>query len=145
MIRVALALYLMLATAAGPGLCCCTGVWLLGCEAPPPGDGGSSSACTCGHHGQQDRAPQAPDQPEPGKPCPCQEDRATAPAIVTPQMSDGRRDRSLPSFPSAEPCASAVCFVSAPFKAVGTDPISHLPAFPLGGRRILCALQILRC
>jgi hypothetical protein len=145
MIRVALALYLMLASAAGPWLCCCTGVRLLGCEAPPSGDDGGSTPCTCGRHGQQNRAPQVPDEPQPDKPCPCQDDRAAAPAIVTPPVSEDGRDRPLTSFLAAEPRAPAACFVSQLLKAAGLDSISDLSAFPLGGRGILCALQILRC
>jgi hypothetical protein len=145
MIRVALTLYLMLASATGPWLCCCTGARLLGCEAPPQGERGNDTPCSCGHHGQKNHAPPLPDKPVPDNPCPCQQYPVTAWALVTPEVSENGRNGSLVVPLSAEPPASVLASPCLLLQA-RADVLRLFPAHHFrDGRGILCALQILRC
>jgi len=139
MFRVAVALYLMLASAAGPWLCCCTGARLLGFDSLVHDKQGARSPCCCGHRGEKNQGRQSSDAQGPKKSCPCQEDQ-----LVTPAVSDDGNDRSLKAPFSVDLQAPVLSSPSLHLDAASVVP-RHSAAFPFNGRDTLCALQVLRC
>ena len=150
MVRIGLSLYLMLAAAAGPCLCCCTTERLAALFAFPTKQ--TSHVGCCGQHhaakrSQNHRAPeQRPsDQDPPSRsPCPCQEDGSRQVVAVDPEL--GRQVQSRSSFQGqVEPLFALPILLS-----LSSDGDRQVPGkgetLPfLTGRDILCALHILRC
>src|SRR5262245_66683577 len=105
MARIGLTLYLMLATTAGPWLCCCTAgrlpVFAVKTTHKAPSNGGC-----CGHHDgcpdpsdtKQDQSPQSP--PAPDTPCPCKSGHRAPTILSAPEDSSvAELGRSLTANP----------------------------------------------
>jgi hypothetical protein len=93
MLRIAVASYLMIVTAAGPWFCCCAPARFAAflthpCIEKPVTE--QCSSCCCKHHDQGSSGPQAPDEPVkvPARPgCPCRGDSAQL--IALPPALEG--------------------------------------------------------
>ncbi len=158
MLRIGLSMYLVLATAAGPGLCCCLPARLLtellasrssGSEQVA---GASHQSCGCHHdhgavpHGHKSPSP---DQDKPGCPdcpsCPCKQ-----PGLDTslpPQDAEQLNNvlvRSFLDVPAGlAPAAPLTCFVFLCVAPPGWGDGTALPF--LSARDYLATLHILRC
>jgi hypothetical protein len=131
--KAAVTIYLVLATLAGPWLCCCTAAQV----APRPSAADQPSAsCCCAPEAAEPLSEQSPVVPH--KPCSCNDE--TLPAVV------------------AAPVDSTVLLPAEDRLQIdgagGTDdgvltprtaPQSPCSAFPLDSRDILRLLHILRC
>jgi len=100
MIRLAVALYLMVVTAAGPWLCCCTFTRLASRAVPEPSSHKSPpppQPCSCCQHPHQQESPDPAEQ-TPHRPlspdCPCKQG-ATCEAQALPQAPRESLDNPL--------------------------------------------------
>ena len=147
MIRIGLSVYLMLATLAGPWLCCCQlsrlsarFVALLRIDKTKPAE--SNHSC-CQHRlPVKDSQPRKhPDAPS----CPCQGTRQEAPALVLLESEGARQlDRDLNSqvvdLLGGDFLPGTVAFSAALNLVFSTASLPFVT-----GRDILSALHILRC
>src|SRR5262249_22800511 len=99
MLRVAMATYLVIVTAAGPLFCCCAPRRLSALFQPSasplsvPREG-----CCCGHHArpEQPTPPDGPERPQPSQPaCPCQDGPVCT--VDLPSASELTRPSAAPS------------------------------------------------
>ncbi|MBI2806264.1 MAG: hypothetical protein HYX68_14895 [Planctomycetes bacterium] len=132
MIRVGLFLYLIVATAAGPGMCCCfaDGFGSLLTK------GKSTKSCCPKHDHSQKQAPAK----SPSAPCPCQEDRVSPNPAWTVERSDvfGAVSFLLVSMQALPPSQLLMADYST------TSPRNF--AFTcLSSKDILRAVHVLRC
>jgi hypothetical protein len=151
MVRVGLALYLMLATAAGPWLCCCTAdsLFVL-CAGTRPESAGAH--CSCGHHGGDRAHPTTKprgtaDDPSqvPRGPCPCKQSRPEPSVFLPPEHSSGAQPgRFLETLPSTEAGSFFLSASSLTLPAGGHSTESIIGSWH-DPRDILRALHILRC
>ncbi len=147
MIRIGLSVYLMLATLAGPWLCCCQlprlsarFVALLRIDKAKPV--GSNHSC-CQHRVpvKDSQLPAQPNDPS----CPCQGTRQEAPAIVLLESDGaGQLDRDLNAQAVNLLDCDSLSGIDAPSLALMLTP-STLSSPVLTGRDILSSLHILRC
>jgi hypothetical protein len=151
--RVGLSLYLILAMAAGPWLCCCTPGRSHATPSPaaalPPA---SHGCCCCGggatsteDHAHErgvaaeGRAPRAPDSP-----CPCKSGSRNLPGLVSVDRPGGVEQGGPHPAPHSFDGATIPGTVSPNAHERGPVP-DESSTFPLRGRDILRALHILRC
>jgi hypothetical protein len=144
MLRIAVATYLMVVTAAGPWFCCCAPVRLAAIFSSPriekPVTEGCPNCCT--HHDQQRPQRQPADdpiKPQPNRPgCPCRGEPTQS--VALPPAAEGTKH--LPTTDLTERLS-----VIAPFTAVATVGEPGSSVLHLGGRRahpFLTADEILR-
>ena len=152
MLRIGLALYLVLATAVGPSLCCCLPVRLLAFCTPAERSSSARHAHCCHHAGDREhpskKTNSTPDNPSPAPhgPCPCKENRSE-PLVFTAAghfsgAEHGRFQETL-SWLEAGEFFRAVTLLVPPAQGQATGELIasslHNP------RAILRALHILRC
>jgi hypothetical protein len=150
MLRLAVISYLVLATLAGPLLCCCNAARIAAMLRSGP----EASVCHhghCCHHGnanQQTDAQRVPSKNTPGptKPCPCQENRPVAVHVdaasqeIIRQLERG--ESLLQVLVRRIHLDLGVCSAS----AIGFYQSQESSAFPhLTGREILHTLQSYLC
>jgi len=148
MTRIALTLYLVLASAVGPSLCCCLPSELLGFYTSDK----QSHRC-CGHHAAKHsprpaktKQDPATPSPVPQKDCPCKEGQSK-PVLFTPAhespASEYSRTLMLPQWAAVGgflPGTGSITLYAQ------EQPTSHCITFPfLSSREILRAIQVLRC
>lgn len=152
MVRIGLTLYLMLATVAGPWLCCCTAGDFPAPLSRKPSAPSAPRPC-CGHEKSpsghsaldEEQAPGRPVPAAPHGPCPCKEGRQSLSAAVPPEASPGGE--------SGGPMAGLYPFEAGAFLVSwSTDPgdkgvgSGEPTTFPFSScRDILRALHVLRC
>ena|SRR5581483_1686386 len=136
MMRAGLLLYLMLATAVGPGLCCC----LADGFGSLPKKGTPKNSCCPKHDQGKEKFPaKSPSGP---CSCPCTEDRVSPNLPRTIDRNDVFGQASFPfvfvvGIPSAQPL-----IVDA--NIAGTNP-RNLPFTCLSAQEILRAIHVLLC
>jgi hypothetical protein len=153
MVRIGLSLYLMLAAAAGPWLCCCTTERLAARFAFPTKQS-SHNGC-CGDHqtakgSQKHRTPeQSPsDEDQPGCPsCPCQEEGARLAVLASLDSSEVAKEFQSRHIPQGlvglVPLVPTAHCLSADGDPETSGEAVRLPF--LSAQDILHALHILRC
>jgi hypothetical protein len=153
MVRIGLSVYLMLATLAGPSLCCCTTTRLVASLTHAREAGQPKPSCFQHHHqdGAGDyhtsrkKSPQ--NQERPGQPaCPCQETRFEPVALLSPDAESAKQ------VPSRFLCCSlsdvfGTLPVTALLSVASTPPIPRERlALPfVTSHDLLHALHLLRC
>ncbi len=149
--RIGLSVYLMLATLAGPWLCCCTASRFLAFVPSVGRVKHPAGHHCCGHHRQgtgSGAARQEHRKPSPSapSPCPCQESQCQPSTFTVPDHPEGAgRDRLTPVPGSFGTGASVIASTSLTAPAFRLMPRECI-AFPfLGGQDILRALHIQRC
>ena len=149
MFRMAVISYLVLATLAGPFLCCCNAARIAAMLQSDP----ATSACRhghCCHHRDavQETEQRAPSKntPDPTKPCPCQENRPVAVHVdaasqeIIRQLERG--ESLLQMLVHLINLDLGVCSAS----LIGLHQSQESSAFPhLTGRQILHTLQSYLC
>ena len=151
MVRIGISIYLMLATLAGPWLCCCTPTRLLASLAHS-GKAGQSQPC-CRHHpsaaGEQHTGPKKSprNQKQSGHPaCPWQENRSEPVGFFSPD-SESAKQLQPRYFPCSLKDGSGVLPTIAMLYVEGTTKLPQEPgALPfLTAQDILRSLHIMRC
>jgi hypothetical protein len=153
MARIGLTLYLMLATVAGPWLCCCTAGQLPVSFSPTtPEPSVPHTCCGCGAAPSGEPAAndeQAPDNPSPPAapdgPCPCRKGLQKLSPLAKPVRSPGVEPGG--SFESLYPFEAGTFFTVSSLDPRDQGRVPGEPiTFPFyGPRDILRALHILRC
>jgi hypothetical protein len=147
MLRIGMAVYLMLATTAGPWLCCCTANSLAAVVAASlpkrtAAESAPAAVCCCCHH--QEARPEKPADhaPAPRRSCPCNENRLPfAVAAAAGWPSTAQPEANLQPL-----CLSHDLLKPRGSLADALDNGRDGPVTPFrDGRAILCALHILRC
>lgn len=152
MARVGLTLYLMVAAAAGPWLCCCT-VGHLFALCPAPQQKPSAGHRCCGHHEAGRGHPNTTPSATPGRPspaphgsCPCKENQPAPLVSTVPAPSSGaEQERILLPRHSVEAgrlLLPAICLAS---HTQGQSLWGSMTCPFRDSRDILRALHILRC
>jgi hypothetical protein len=106
MLRAAVSIYLMLATLAGPWLCCCTTYQLIDWLAPPPAaeeDAPPACSCCCCEPNPKKTDPinnpeGTPDTPSTPSECPCQQQRSELVPVLTVEAASLKRSPSAELF-----------------------------------------------
>ena len=132
MIRFGLFLYLMLATAAGPGLCCCVADRL----GNMPAKETPTKKCCRNHHDGKKEAPAK----DPSAACPCKQDRVSPNPVLTMERGDGL---GYSSFQFAS--VLGLSALKAPVTDVNTATPRNLAFSNLDAREVLRAIHVLRC
>jgi hypothetical protein len=144
MARVGLALYLMLATTAGPWVCCCAAAQV-GAMLKPAGWAPATpveAPCCC--HGKPAEAPKPADpRPAPARSCSCQQERQPAVIIASDLDCTAQSDRMPVPFDTADDGLSGSALAGLPVPSQTLLDWAGLPHS--GGRDTLRALHILRC
>ena len=142
MVRIGVVVYLVLATAAGPAVCCCTMNRLFAFSSQGWSTTSSHHGC-CNRHGKDGRRPGEVPKRRPD--CPCQDsprDSAYLAAAKSLVPEDAARSLNLPG--AAGMVGSALPHSLAP-GAIIQVPRESI-AFPFhDARQVLRALHILRC
>jgi hypothetical protein len=157
MARIGLTLYLVLASVAGPGLCCCVPARLAHLLCLGSGKSGRVAAttprqCCCHHDGGPAASPQKTPSPDPSNPCspepgscPCKQ-----PGLVTALLSQDAEQlnpvlvRNLLDGPAGlVPVTLTTCLLSLEASLGGPGEGAALPF--LSAHDYLTTLHILRC
>ncbi len=131
MIRTGLFLYLMLALAAGPGLCCCLPERFVAKNTQ------KNSCCQNNDFGKKDAPAKTPSAP-----CPCQEDRLAANIVLSMEQVDVLRiaENQVSSMFDIPPMQHLQVDRNIVDNSPGNLAFAHLSA-----RGILRAIHLLRC
>lgn len=153
MVRIGLSVYLMLATLAGPSLCCCTSTRLVASLLHAREAGQPKPSC-CQHHrpggaGDQhtDRKKSPQDHEQPEHPtCPCQENRFEPVALLSPDPASAKQVQSR-SLCSSLTDVIGMLPVTALLSVESTPPIprERLALSFVTTHDLLHALHMLRC
>jgi hypothetical protein len=139
MVRIGLSLYLMIAAAASPCFCCCTGERLAALFAFPTRQAAHCGCCGC-------HQPATGHQDQPGRPsCPCQQDGQQRLFLASLDSDFVEQAQAHPVIPPADLPAGALTAlpVSPQGDALVTTVGRALPF--VTSQDILRALHILRC
>jgi hypothetical protein len=157
MVRIGLITYLMLATTAGPWVCCCTAGQVtnaLASTLPGQGDVPSNPIChssTCCHRNGTPATQQEPKKSDSERPqregpsCPCQDYKPVLASLVSPDQSNGNQVPRQLSQQAVE-LVPAFLSVLGLFSISNPEAIGGVPILPfLTAQDLLHTHHVLRC